>query len=449
MYKFILPFRYLLKRRISCLAVLAVAICVFIVFIVMTVMAGLLTDFKQKNHRFVGDCVVGTDSLVGFAYYEEFLEILEKTDFVEATSPVVTGYALIAPEDSDQNRGVKIMGIDPVRHSQVTGFGESLYYHKDDLSRAFEPSHEPALDGCVLGVDLAIARNGKKGYYQLPDLPRMAFSISSFPLTARGALAKAGTTMVNTKTFYYSDNSTTGLARVDGGFVYLTLEQAQLLCGMAGTNKRASAIHVKFGSSMPIEQGCEKLASLWDSFLRQKKNSPAFELLENVTVQSWKSFRRGSIAAMEKEYTMVAVMFVLVGITTIFIVLVVFYMIISHKSKDIGILKSVGVSSTDIVATFSVFSFLIAAIGSAVGLLTAWRFLLYINQIEDWLFAKFGFQLWDRNIYSIGEIPNTIEFELVAVIIICSVAACLLGAFIPSYQAARARPAEVLQVSQL
>jgi lipoprotein-releasing system permease protein len=124
-------------------------------------------------------------------------------------------------------------------------------------------------------------------------------------------------------------------------------------------------------------------------------------------------------------------------------------MIISHKSKDIGILKSIGVSSTDIVATFSVFSFLIAVIGSAVGLLTAWRFLLHINQIEDWLFARSGFQLWDRNIYSIGEIPNTIEFELVAVIIVCSVAACLLGAFIPSYQVARARPAEVLQVSQL
>jgi len=69
MYKIILASRYLLKRRITYFAVLAVGLCVFIVVIVMTVMTGLVRDFKQKNHDFVGDCVVGTESLVGFAYY--------------------------------------------------------------------------------------------------------------------------------------------------------------------------------------------------------------------------------------------------------------------------------------------------------------------------------------------------------------------------------------------
>ncbi|MHC4542308.1 MAG: hypothetical protein ACYS74_21395 [Planctomycetota bacterium] len=70
MYKIIIPTRYLIKRRITYFAVMAVALCVFIVLVVMTVMTGLVTDFKQKNHRFAGDCVVGTKSLVGFAYYE-------------------------------------------------------------------------------------------------------------------------------------------------------------------------------------------------------------------------------------------------------------------------------------------------------------------------------------------------------------------------------------------
>jgi len=72
MYKILLAVRYFLKRRITHFAVLAVALCVFIVVVVMTVMTGLVSDFKQKNHDFVGDCVVGTESLVGFAYYEDF-----------------------------------------------------------------------------------------------------------------------------------------------------------------------------------------------------------------------------------------------------------------------------------------------------------------------------------------------------------------------------------------
>ena len=76
MYKIILAIRYLVKRRIAYFAVFAVALCVFIAFVVMTVMTGLVSDFRQKNHRFAGDCVVSTESLVGFTHYEDFVEIL-------------------------------------------------------------------------------------------------------------------------------------------------------------------------------------------------------------------------------------------------------------------------------------------------------------------------------------------------------------------------------------
>ena len=76
MYKFILAFRYMFRKRISYLALLAVSLCVFIVVVVMTVMTGLVDDFKRKNHEFVGDCVIGTESLVGFGQYEDFVKIL-------------------------------------------------------------------------------------------------------------------------------------------------------------------------------------------------------------------------------------------------------------------------------------------------------------------------------------------------------------------------------------
>jgi ABC-type lipoprotein release transport system permease subunit len=97
MYKVILPFRYLFKKRISYLALVAVALCVFIVVVVMTVMTGLVRDFKQKNHNFVGDCVVGTESLVGFSYYEDFMKVLKQADFIEGVSAVIKNYALINP----------------------------------------------------------------------------------------------------------------------------------------------------------------------------------------------------------------------------------------------------------------------------------------------------------------------------------------------------------------
>jgi lipoprotein-releasing system permease protein len=450
MYKVILAIRYLIKRRITYFAVLGVALCVFIVVVVMTVLTGLVSGFKQKNHDFVGDCVVGTESLVGFAYYEDFVNLLEQQKhLVQAVSPVIKSYALVNRVNSEHNKGLEILGIDPVKHSHATGFENTLYYNKGKVSKAFEPSYDPNLLGCVLGIDLALERDAKSRYFYEATPARAGYSISCFPLTARGALTKAGTGLVNTQTFYYSDTSHSGLAHVDLSLVYLPFEQAQGLCGMGRSVKRASAVHIKFKPNIKLRAGCDKVASLWQKFKQEKAGESQAYLLDNVTVQSWKNYRRSSIAPMEKEETVMTVMFAFVGITTVFIVFVVFYMIISHKSKDIGILKSIGASNADIIELFSGFAFLVGFLGSCIGLFGGWVFLLKINQIEDWLFEHFRFQLWDRTIYAIGDIPNQINPKVVVVIVLSAIAACLAGALIPSWQAARQKPVETLQVTQL
>ena len=187
---------------------------------------GLVRDFKQKNHRFVGDCVVGTESLVGFSYYEDFMKVLKQADFIEGLSAAIKNYALINPKGSQRSVGVEIMGIDPVRHSEATGFGETLHYSKSDVSRTFKPSYDPNLAGCVVGIDLWLGRDAKGQYTYAAKPERQALGVSCFPLTPKGALAKAGAGEVNTKTFYYSDTSHSGLARVDSSFVYLPFEQA-------------------------------------------------------------------------------------------------------------------------------------------------------------------------------------------------------------------------------
>jgi lipoprotein-releasing system permease protein len=449
MYKIILSFRYLLKRRISYLAFLAVALCVFIVVVVMTVITGLVRDFKDNNHRWVGDCVVGTESLVGFPYYEDFIKRIEGSDFIEGVSAVIKSYALVKNRDLEDSSGVEIMGIDPVKHSRVTNFGETLYHRRGDVSKAFEPAYDPNLTGCVVGISRWLVRDDRGKYSYETSPSEAALLVSCFPLTSKGALAKAGTDLVNTKTFYYSDTSHSGLVWVDSSYIYLPFEDAQLLCGMAGAVKRVSAIHIKFKPNVKLADGCRKVAVMWKRFVEEKKGAEQAGLLDIVTVQSWKEYRRTFIAAMEKEQIMLTIMFALVGVTTVFIVFVVFYMIVSHKSKDIGILKSIGVSRSDIVELFSCFAFLMGLLGSAAGVFGGWLFLLKINRIENFLFEHFGFQLWNRTMYVIGDIPNTIDLKVLMVIVISAIAACLAGAYLPSRQAAKLEVVETLQVSQL
>ncbi len=446
MYKLTLIIRYLLKRRITHFAVLTVALCVFIVVVVMTVMNGLVEEFKQKNHEFVGDYVIGTQSLVGFPYYEELMEELERTEYVEAVSPVVRNYALLRPQ-YDREQYVELMGIDPVLHSQVTNFAQTLYYRANEPVKAFVPAYEPNALGCVLGIDLALWRDARSEYTQDARPPRAQFALTCFPLNARGAPAMAGTTVVSSQQFYYSDNSRSGIARVDGSMVYIPLEQAQKLC-MAGERKRVSAVFVKFRPGVDPDAAGRRLRSLWNQFKEARIEAADSGLLETVRVESWKQYRRAVIAPMEKEETLMSIMFGFVGITTVFIVFVVFYMIVSHKTKDVGVLKSVGASSASVMALFSGFAFVVGLLGSVVGIAAGWFFLGNINRLEDWLFQRFGFQLWDRTIYAIGEIPHQVEWTMLLLIAYFAIVACLIGALVPGYFAARLRPVETLHGSR-
>jgi lipoprotein-releasing system permease protein len=437
------------KRRISYLALLSVMLCVFIVVIVMTVLRGLVTDFKQKNHDFVGDCVVSTESLVGFAYYEDFIAELKKQDYVVAISPVIKSFALVNPQGGDMNLSLELMGIDPARHSEATGFGRSLYHRRENPAKAFEPKYDANLPGLVMCIDRMLLRNsdGEYSYHSYPA--RIDFSVSCFPLNARGVLAKAGLDLFITKVFSFSDHSHSGLAHEDYLLVYLDFEWAQRLCGMDGEDKRISAIHIKFAPGVDIEQASDKVSLLWGKYKEQKSGLKLSNLLDNVTVHSWREHRRAFTAGMEKEQTMMTAMFVLVGVTTVFIVFVVFYMIVSHKSKDIGILKSVGVGQSDLIGLYLSFALLVGMIGSLVGVLGGWLFLAKINTIEDWLFERFGFSLWDRTIFAIGDIPNQLDLEVLVVIVFSAILACLIGALVPSWQAARLNPVETLQVGRL
>ncbi|MCD6392583.1 MAG: hypothetical protein J7M40_03660 [Planctomycetes bacterium] len=450
MYKLKLAIRYFLRRRITSLAVVAVALCVFIVVVVMTVMNGLVTEFRSKNHNFVGDCVISTDSLVGFPYYAEFIAELDKQNFVAATSGAIRSFGLLTQPNAEWNLGVEIMGINAADHIGATGFAKTLHYHALDPENVFIPSYNPTLAGCVVGIDLMPSQRNHSGeYYHNPNPPSYKLIISCFPLTPRGGLAKAGTDLVNTLSFSYSDDTQSGLVKVDGRVIYVSFEYAQKMCGMSGETPRISAIYVKFADGAALDESCDKVRQMWRDFVEANKTRRQAFLLENVSVQSWIENRRSTIGPMEKEQTMLTLLFAMLGIITVFVIFVVFYMIISHKSKDIGILRSIGVPGRGVVELFTWFAVIVGAIGAGIGAAAGCGVLVKANNIEDWLFATFGFQIWDRSIYAIGDIPNKIELHVLAVIILSAIAASVVGALVPSIQAARKRPADALQVNSL
>jgi lipoprotein-releasing system permease protein len=444
-----LSWRYFWHRRISILAVASVALCVFIVVIVMSVMNGLAGQFKEKNHHFVGDCVVSGKSLVGFPYAAEFVGQLEKQPFVAAVSETVEGIGLMTSPGATWNVGIEYVGIDPQKHSRVTNFAKTLRYHADKPENAFVPPDAPEMDGCVLGIDLILDRSPDTGDYLHPTRPwLLRINISSFPLNPKGGFARAGTDTVGSKTFYYSDHSHSGLVKPDGRMVYIPLQQARLLSGMDTPIQRASSIHIRFAEGISAENGTRQVRTLWQEFLQSCRDKPYADMLDSVQVLTWQQDRREWIAPMDKEKMMLALLFLMLGVVTVFIICVVFYMIIGHKSRDLGILKSVGMPSPAVAAVFLGFAGIVGMIGVFLGAAGGCLFLWKINDMENWLYEHYSWRLWDRSIYAIDQIPNTIEWSMLAVVAISAIGACLIGAMIPSLQAAFKSPVRILQVSQ-
>ncbi|MCP4712630.1 MAG: hypothetical protein GY869_28730, partial [Planctomycetes bacterium] len=98
MYKFLMIWRYFLKKRIALIAVAAVSLVVMLVLVVLSIMSGLVDDIKPRNHNWVGDIVVGSNSLVGFPYYQEFLTELENHDKVTAATALIKTFGLLGQD---------------------------------------------------------------------------------------------------------------------------------------------------------------------------------------------------------------------------------------------------------------------------------------------------------------------------------------------------------------
>lgn len=448
MFKLKLAIKYFLRRPVAWLATIAVAVSVFIVLVVMTVMNGLVRDYTEKNHRLVGDCVIASDSLVGFPHYNEFMELLKTDENIFEVSPVVNNFCLMSMPGQSWSIGVNLTGIDPVRHSKVTGFGQSLYVEQKDSSQIFKSEYAAGQPGCVRGIAIMNERDHQGNYTHRLDYP-IKLVMTCFPLSYKGTLLKAGTDVVNTKAFYVANDSEQGVAKVDGKTVYVPIEYAQQLCGLDVSEPRVNAIYVKLKDESKLKQSVLRIEEQWESFIKQYEGTRYYSLLQNVKVQDWRTFRRDAIAPMEKEQVMLTVLFLMLALVTVFIIFVVFFMIVNHKRKDIGIFKSFGISAVGLLKVFLAFSFIIGIVGSLAGTLAGVAFLSKINNLEDWLFDKFGFQLWDRTMYNIGDIPNDFSSDVVMIIILAAVCACLIGALMPVLGAVKQKPAEILQVDQL
>ncbi len=126
MYKLHLILKYLRRRRIAWVSLIAVMLCTAMVLVVISVMGGWLRMFRASFQGLSGDIVIRTDSRTGFPFYEEMIAELEKLPEIEAAAPLIETYALINIDNSI-HQPVRLVGIPLDKIGRVNRFWDSLY----------------------------------------------------------------------------------------------------------------------------------------------------------------------------------------------------------------------------------------------------------------------------------------------------------------------------------
>lgn len=133
MYKLHLILKYLRRRRIAWVALIAVMLCTAMVLVVISVMGGWLRMFRASFQGLSGDIVIRGESRTGFPFYEEMIAELEKLPEVEAAAPLIETYGLVNI-DNRIRQAVRVIGLPMDRIGRVNGFWDSLYLQNPKTS---------------------------------------------------------------------------------------------------------------------------------------------------------------------------------------------------------------------------------------------------------------------------------------------------------------------------
>src|SRR5687768_4571016 len=121
-----LVLKYLRKRRIAWVSLIAVMLCTTMVLVVISIMGGWLRMFKESFHGLGGDLVVDSRSLTGFAHYDEMIAKIEALPEVEAAAPTIQTFGLMKINNGRPN-AVQVMGYPMDRITKVNDFRKSLH----------------------------------------------------------------------------------------------------------------------------------------------------------------------------------------------------------------------------------------------------------------------------------------------------------------------------------
>lgn len=398
--------RYLLSREhkalvsiITVISILGVTVGVAALIAVISVMDGFDATLIEKMTGTYSHVEVLPLFAGGIRNYKRLTNEVEEIDGIIAAAPVIRRQAFLQKSTGieTQKLGALIMGVDPEKEKKVSTALQNIIAGKGELGYR----------EMVLGSELARRLGVRPGDPNENTL----YAITKLARTANGPWAKIN--QLKVVGIFKS-----GLYEVDSNFAYVSMETMQSIFLLED--------EVDFLHAVVENPG---RAEYYSNAL-QDKFSPHYH------VRTWKELSPDFFYALKLEKIVMFIILLLIVIVAAFNIIGTLIMVTTQKTREIGILKSMGAGRRSIRRIFLLHGITIGGFGTGIGVVLGIVICFILEKIDYGL---------PPAVYGITTLPVLIKPVTILIIVGCSFFLCMIAAVIPAIQASRMNPVEALR----
>jgi lipoprotein-releasing system permease protein len=415
-----LALRYLRPRRtfvsvITVISIIGVLLGVAVLIIVISVMSGFDKEWRVRilgfnAHLKVFPAVHGEV----LTNYESMMRKISANPEVIGVSPFIGSKVLFEtePQIGPTNYDVAaLFGVDPETIGKVNVLPKSIVAGKFDLEDK----------GVIVGQDFAAGLG-----LQIGD--RLAIYSARSVEKMRATIGKT-----NAEYILPQDYSIRGVFDVDfpdfnSSIIVTSLEDARDLQAMPDDS--VQGLQIKLRDAFEADRVAEDLSRA---------------LGDNVSIMTWRQENPAMFNALAVEKnTMFYILFFIVIVSAFGIVNCQITFVV-QKTREIGILKSIGATQGQILWLFLSQSIVVGALGVGLGFGVGMLALAYRNEFLEFMRHTTGMELVPASIYHTYELPVSIQAGDVAAICGAAFFICVLAGLFPAWKASRLQPVEALR----
>lgn len=422
-FELLLALRYLRPKRtfvsiITLISVIGVSLGVAVLIIVISVMSGFDQDLREKVFGFSAHLKVHSAGDQTMANYAAVASSVASNRNVTGVAPFVMGQVFIETQPQSGEAMLvapALRGVDSEAERKVSALATNIVAGLFDLAR--RDGKSGLLVGTVLAANLNLRVGDRVSVYSHKQLRKL-----------RDAQRQKREIAISPDEYEIRGIFEAGLQEFNAMVVITSIETAQELQGL----DEADTVH---GLTVAIRDPLQAT---------QVAHELEFALGSNYAVTTWLQDSPLMMAVAVEKNMMLYILFfiVLVAAFGITCTLITFIMM---KTREIGLMKAIGATNTQVMRVFLAQSLIVSLMGIFTGVGLGLLAVAYRNEFLELMRRTTGAQLFPAEIYQFSQLPALVLPGDLAIICGGSLLICLVAAALPAWHASRLHPVEALR----